>query len=232
MWRSMLLAGLLALAQPAAAAPFVPDFSDGPVVFDFEDGTDGWVLEGAALWQSQQALEWIETAALGGSHAIRGASRGPALFLSGGLLFVNTPFAEMQMDVDLTSVGAVGFDHFFSGEAPDDTWFASAIIVDTIFVGGFFTPSFYELDPIPDTGSGHQLFDARSWTGVHGLMILWGCFDACTPGIWFPGDGYIDNVTLYPVPEPSPLALWAAGLLGLLLWRRRLGRKKPAGTPG
>jgi hypothetical protein len=44
-WRCWLSIPVLsfALAQPVSAAPSVPDFSNGPVVFDFEDGLQGGV---------------------------------------------------------------------------------------------------------------------------------------------------------------------------------------------
>lgn len=50
------------LVQPAHAVPFVPDFSEGPVVFDFEDGLQGWAAEGS--------VQRVQTQVLGGEWAI------------------------------------------------------------------------------------------------------------------------------------------------------------------
>jgi hypothetical protein len=60
----LVLAALLWPACAATAVPFVPDFSDGPVVFDFEDGLQGWVASGS--------VEHVATDALGGQWALFG----------------------------------------------------------------------------------------------------------------------------------------------------------------
>ena len=95
-WRCWLSIPVLsfALAQPVCAVPFVPDFSNGPVVFDFEDGLQGWVPDGA--------VPRLQTQVLGGQWPILGDGLIPTPLELEEVILSIPP--DLWLDVDRTDV--------------------------------------------------------------------------------------------------------------------------------
>ena len=84
------LVAFLSLALPAYAAP-------APIVFDFEDGLQGWELHGSA--------QRVQTQVLGGEWAIFGDGFvAPGEF--GGGTFIS-------IRADLTNVASISVEQFF-----------------------------------------------------------------------------------------------------------------------
>ncbi len=108
----IILAILFALAacSPSFATPFVPDFSNGPVVFDFEDGLQGWTTDGSA--------QRVNTQILGGEWAIFGDGLTFTVVDIGEIFPVTRFDTSLMLEVDLTSVGSITIEQFFAGAPP------------------------------------------------------------------------------------------------------------------
>ena len=195
----------LAASSPSWATPFVPDFSAGPVIFDFEDGLQGWTTDGSA--------QRVKTQILGGEWAIFGD----------GLTFTVVEVDEdisiarfdtsLLLEVDLTDVGSITIEHFFAGAptSPKDFMrLARLELVQGIEVA----------TPIPltasDSNPGLSVAELSHLVGVHELVLLWGCNLICgfpqpppDPG---KALGFVDNITLIPEPEPGSLLLAVVAL--------------------
>jgi hypothetical protein len=200
-----LAAGLGLLGRPAAAIPLVLDFANGPVVFDFEDGEQGWEFTGSA--------ERVETQIFGPDWAVFG----DGLFLTEfevlpGIVIGSFDTA-LSAEVDLTDVARIEVDQWFpsgvgmlvGGHVVELT---SAILVSVLFDA---------VEPAQNPGT--KVFDVSGIDGTVDLFFWWG----------FPGNpelleptaavGFIDNITFFPIPEPATATLLAIGL-ALLAVRR------------
>lgn len=166
---------------------FVPDFSGGPVVFDFEEGRDHWYLFDALA-------ERVETNVLGGSWALRGNGR-EALFVSG--VYVGLP-PSMSLKLDLTNVAALEFDQFYAGSSSSSTDFLSFGFPAVRSHEELQINAIPELtSPDPLANPGRRSIDLRRVKGTLFVSIRWTC-DLCESADPDAGVGYIDNVTLLP----------------------------------
>jgi hypothetical protein len=95
------LVGGVLFGQPAQAATLVPDFSNGPVVFDFEDGLQGRTPAGGA--------ERVPTTALEGQWAIRGDGLQASCLDIGGRSAIGT-VRGITLTVDLGLVGELSLE--------------------------------------------------------------------------------------------------------------------------
>jgi hypothetical protein len=201
-WLTVLVAALLAAqASPAAAAL---------IIFDFEDGLQGWEL----LVQSAR----VQTQVLGGQWAIFGDGIG--FNFDGSRTFGG--MAAIRRTFDLTDISSITVDVFFLGsfEGP---------VPNPIYLSGLDEPrTGVPLDPTANPGT--IVFDVSDVEAVARFRLSWGTSHACIPigpcGPEVPEDSLlaiIDNITFHPIPEPVPTALLGiglAGLAGLRRWRR------------
>lgn len=184
-------------APTSRAIPLVPDFSTGPVVFDFEDGLQGW--------QFLRGADRVETSVLGGSYAVLGGDRD-----------------RIRLELDLTGLETLTLEQL---------WVSKRLTENLVWVllfrpdgdGGFVTRPELGVAAEPETPD-VRLFDVSGFTGMGGILIIWdtlACIpeDPCPPFGNFVG--YIDNIALTSIPEPSTLVLTGLGL-GALAWRGRL----------
>jgi hypothetical protein len=209
-----LLAAAVLTAHTSQATPFVPDFSNGPVVFDFEDGLQGWTLE--------NAVQRVNTQILGGQWAILGDGLVIGPWVPGTM---HTARSLMSMTINLTEVATFGFDQFSLGERRA----VGLVRIERFPSGGRAISAFgFEVGP---TGENPETrvydlafsFDTSERLGFPLERVL-------EIGIWWEGiDGtepedqlaFIDNITLTPIPEPSTLLLCTVGLGALALVGRR-----------
>ncbi len=215
---------LLAMGSGAQATPYVPDFSNGPIVFDFEDGLQGWELAGSA--------ERVPTDALGGDWAILGDGLDPPA--------VDYFPTGMYLQLDLTNVAAISFDVSFAGTGgrPEGFLIPALSRHPQNPIPEFFIP----LDPeIPGGNPASQSMDASDRWGDGIVAFYWADPRICdelvtiTPGITLCAGGspplesptallgFIDNITLHPVPEPGLGGL----VLGSLAVVWALARRRP-----
>jgi hypothetical protein len=197
------LIALLGLALPVHAAP-------APIVFDFEDGLQGWELHGTATR--------VQTQLLGGEWAIFGD----------GFDF----FDEMtliSLETDLTEVVSISVDEFsvlgdglsaslleqgLSAIRLGEVRRTHGVITGMTFRGG--VPA--EQGANPDVWT----FGVSHLVGFHEIAIVWStvvCVPTCTvdPPI---AAYFIDNITFHPVPEPCTLVLLAVSLAALVIGHR------------
>ncbi len=204
----LLILFAIAYSSPSFATPFVPDFSAGPVVFDFEDGLQGWTVRGAATRANTQVL--------GGEWAIFGDG-----LATGG--------AFMSLEIDLTEVSHIVVEQFFAGESGPPHVFAGVgiFIQGAIFIGTQKVAS-----------SNPGVWTAGFSKAVVEIGIVWGCAvcDPLDPTYSTSALGFVDNITLIPVPEPSTSILGISALGWLIRkpsnHRSRLFRKSRAADPG
>ncbi len=197
------LLALLGLALPVQAAP-------APIVFDFEDGLQGWELHGAATRVQTQVLggEW----AIFGDGVVQGEG-GPL-----GRAFMSTI-------VDLTDIAFVSLDQFLVDGNDDGLLFFITVQEDSYLLPFFAVGFFFEvLDP--GNPSLRRTADIRSiaGSGSSTVSMSWGN----DPDLPSTGElppplvAFIDNITFHPVPEPGTLGLLAASLAALMIYRRRI----------
>ena len=178
-----------------------------PMVFDFEDGEQGWLLFNGAKRE--------ETSVLGGSFAVFGADTATLSFerdLTGieSLTLQQLWVSPVQEQTNLVTVRVFGTDANGSATTRRDRDGVS-LIADAA------NPF-----PNPDLRS----FDISGFVGAGSVLITWNelvCIpeDPCP----FPNFvGYVDNITFHPVPEPSSSFL-SAMVLALLFAGRRLFRE-------
>ncbi len=182
---------LLWLAFPAQAAP-------APIVFDFEDGWQGW-KHGGAHRES--------TDALGGSYAIS--------IDADQIIWI---------EIDLAGIRAMTFDVFIPGPWRDTSHVNVYLPfrVKKSLQRLFATPE----NPFPNPDI--RYLDLSDVNQVVRLEIYWASPDSYTlcsgGGECFtpPTPAFIDNITFHPVPEPSTLVLLAVSLVALVISRRRI----------
>jgi hypothetical protein len=213
---ALLPIGLLLVPTATTAVPFVPDFSAGPVVFDFEDGLQGWTASGS--------VERLATDALDGEWALFGNG----LVLTGvnvGGIIIGTYDNAISIDIDLTGVGWLELDQLYLGDPATGTDFIGVLerfeLIPAIFIGKFVPLS----GPDPLANPGTRRLSLHGHTGVETLTLGWGCY-VCPDPADLPPDtsplasGLIDSITLYSIPEPTTALLLACGLAGLGVPRR------------
>jgi len=183
------------LLNYSAAAHASPE----PIVFDFEDGLQGWTLGGSA--------QRVQTDALGGAWVIFGDTSVDR-------------HTSIQLEINLSDIDAISWTQLYTGDE-DRTTFLS-VIFQTSVLAVFSAISF----PGPDANPGTRRFDIPRGT----ILPL---DDPVIVDIrWIPqspppesqfghSDGFIDNITFHPVPEPSTWALLGFGVSVLFLARRR-----------
>lgn len=220
------LLAALALALSPLSAHAVP--LTEPIVFDFEDGLQGWELHGTATR--------VQTQVLGGEWAIFGD--GVVAPVEGVDPMIPTFFdlgTSMSMTVGLSSVASVTVEFFFVEGNEQSLALGQGGFVSDLFLGRFFP--FVALDPerpnllsVDLTGS--SAMSTRTVSApviiirpeppdpVESLVISWSlpAAEASDPSVV----AFIDNITFHPVPEPGTLALLTVGLVVLLIGRRRI----------
>ncbi len=188
----LLAIATIGLALPVQAAP-------APIVFDFEDGLQGWKLHGAATR--------IQTQVLGGEWAIFGDG------LAQG--------ASISIEMDLTDFASISLEHFFIDGNEDRLSLAlNNEGLRTVFPSPFGV--------VQSGNPSVRAVDVSTRTGVWSVHILWNHsiivvspfpIEIPTPP---PVVAFIDNITFHPVPEPGTLTLFAGSLVALVIARRRI----------
>ena len=183
------LIGSLSLALPAHAAP-------APIVFDFEDGLQGWELHGSP--------QRVQTKVLGGNWAIFADGRSIAAMQS--------PFIMIEMN--LTNIVSISLEQFFIEGNEDNLFFING--------GGNIS----RLDVIEPGNPSLRAVDVSSLRGVNEVRFVWGFptseifHELPTPIVAF-----IDNITFHPVPESSSWLLLSLGIGGVVMIRRKLASR-------
>ncbi len=180
----LLTIATIGLAQPTQAAP-------APIVFDFEDGLQGWELGGSA--------QRVQTQLLGGEWAILGDSSGLQGRLSVVLLH------GISAEIDFTNVAAISWTQLYTGEGQRPTF----ITINFIFSSGNFFTQPGSTDN-PGTARFKVPRDQFPLAELEAVSIAWA----------FGSVGFIDNITFHPVPEPSTFGLLAVVFSALLVARR------------
>ena len=191
---------LLGLAMPAHAAP-------APIVFDFEDGLQGWTLGGSA--------QRIQTQILGGEWAIFGdgfvsppGGFGPMLAPTGTFL---------STSIDLTGIASISVEQFFVDGSEDGLLFFRIIRLSENVAVGFVD----RLDVVQPGNPSLRTADIGPFTGMRELGFFWG-FESPPDVLLPPIVAFIDNITFHPVPEPGTLTLLAVSLVALGMYRLRI----------
>jgi hypothetical protein len=204
LWLTVLVSAALLAAQtsPAAAAP---------IVFDFEDGTQGWSLLGSA--------QRVQTQVLGGEWAIFG----DGLVGAGG-----GGGASLTMWLDLTRISSISLDMFYLGNFDDRIPYVIRMWLLPAPDRMFAVPRLLRPRPIENPGT--WVYDVAPFAGIGRLWLRWGVGILCIPEDpdcppELPKDSLIaliDNITFHPVPEPGTLVLLAFSLVTLAVVTRRL----------
>lgn len=177
---------LLGLASRAGAAP---------IVFDFEDGLQGWQLIGSATR--------VQTQALGGEWAIFGDG------VIGGAIF---------REVDLTGIAFFSLERFVV-DGNEDAPLSGILVPPNPGILYPFVSGAESGETNPSwAASPMTTASIRSTLTSGDLTYTWGVWGV---GIrWAEFVGFIDNITFHPIPEPATLALLGLGLGGLAGLRR------------
>ena len=218
--RFLLVLACAVLCSPRAQA------APAPIVFDFEDGLQGWELSGVATR--------VQTQLLGGQWAVLGDG------------FSQDDTTGLPLDVfisreiDLTGIGSVSLDQFFldgeqEGLLVTPGFLRGIDLIENIFIGvvelgfGPFDASDPSTNPSVRTAPMMTFQDMRL-EGVHRVEIHWNLLQ---PEIQRPiGEGtppaivaFIDNITFHPVPESSSWLLLSLGIAGVVMIRRKLASR-------
>ncbi len=191
----LLAIATIGLALPVQAAP-------APIVFDFEDGLQGWELSGSA--------QRVQTQILGGEWAIFG----DGLVESG---------ASISIEMDLTDIAAISVEQFFIDGSEDGLLFFTTIhLIENIVL-----TTVERLDIVQPGNPSLRAVDVtfRGGLGVTEVGFFWGFegFESPPDVLLPPVVAFIDNITFHPVPEPSTLALLVFSLGAILIARQRVG---------
>ena len=195
---------LLALGAPSGAL--------GALVFDFEDGLQGWSVSGS--------VTRVPTQVLGGSYAIFGDGlwRGepsPRLIPESNLL---------SQVFDLSHYGRMTVEFHYAGGFEDVDATAFLRVGAVRVAGDFIVVDSFDVLGMTRTSerSGTVTFDLGGISADTPVGIQWGIFGPplCDSGpcTELPSDaaiGFIDNITFLPEPA-GVLLLAAAGLVGIL----------------
>ncbi len=184
----LLAIATIGVALPAQAAP-------APIVFDFEDGLQGWELGGAA--------QRVQTQVLGGEWAIFGDGQVGAR-------------ASMSIEMDLTDIASISVEQFLI--AGDEDGLRSLRFTEII--GHTIIVHLESFDVIESGNPSVRALDVSSLTGVRPIEFIWGFGSGTEPPLRIVA--FIDNITFHPVPEPGTLGLLAGSLAALVIARRRM----------
>lgn len=192
----------LVLLGGVASAQFASSARATPIVFDFEDGLQGWTLHGSA--------QRVNTQVLGGQWAVFGDG-----LADGGASIFNV--------LNLTDIDSIIVDAFFPG-TPSPLVPTLIAFLDHAIDGKLV---FY-VEPTRDGegNAGRLTYDLPPLFGA-GVTLAWAvdvgkCRRApCPPREPDSRLAFIDNITLVPIPEPATLLLVLGGLATLLRARRR-----------
>ncbi len=206
--RSFLLAGLLALGW-FIAAPLSAQAAPAPLVFDFEDGLQGWELQGSA--------QRVQTQLLGGEWAIFGdGSVPPLIFLEliGGNDLLSGTILSRR--VDLTEISSISVERFLIDGHEDALFF----ILGHDIPGTIRGPN-GRLRVIEPGNPSLRGVDVSSITGIRNVGFFWGFESGYEPPP--TSVAFIDNITFHPVPEPSTQGLLASSFAALVIARGSCG---------
>lgn len=168
------------VAYPASAMP---------LVFDFEDGEQGWEFFLGARRR--------ETTVLGGSFAVFGSSN-----------------ARIRLELDLTGLQTMTLEQYWVSEKLSPNLVALGVFVPGDN-GGFVTRN--EQGTTIDPNSPYlRAFDVSGFTGVGGVILIWEqltCIpeEPCGPTRLF--EGYVDNIRFHAIPEPRVGVLLGAATI-------------------
>ncbi len=190
----LLTIATIGLALPVQAAP-------APIVFDFEDGLQGWELSGSA--------QRVQTQILGGEWAIFG----DGLVESG---------ASISIEMDLTDIAAISVEQFFIDGSEDGLLFFTTIhLIENIVL-----TAVERLDIVQPGNPSLRAADVtfRGLFGVTEVGFFWGFegFESPPGKLLPPVVGFIDNITFHPVPEPGTFGLLVFSLFTLVMGRCRM----------
>jgi len=190
------LALLLFFSPPTAAA--APE----PIVFDFEDGLQGWELGGSA--------NRVQTGLVGDSWAIFGDGS-----IEGG--------AVIFIEADLTNIGSISLEQFFiAGDEGGLGLFLQS--------GSVATKNLIPFEVIEPGNPSLRVASVSSvFTGTGLVAIQWSrpsFLPGNGTGLPFPTlVAFIDNITFHPVPEPSSWLLLSLGIAGVVMIRRKVASR-------
>jgi hypothetical protein len=191
-------AALLAAQTSLAAA--------APVVFDFEDGLQGWELDGAATR--------VQTQLLGGEWAIFGDGvLDPCCWVD----LIESEFinhgTHMSLTIDLTEIRSITLEQFLiEGDGVGPSLFTEVDLIENIFVGAWFV-----FEPVSPGNPNLWAVDLSDAVGIRRVEIVWTGISGAELA---PIVAFIDNVTFHPVPEPATAVLLGLGLVALAAVRR------------
>ncbi len=198
----LVLTCFLVCSMRAQAAP-------SPIVFDFEDGLQGWELRQAPIQfiHFPSSAQRVQTQVLGGEWAIFGDGR----------RFEGHGPTAISIDADLTGIASISLEQFFLDGEEDGLFLAVITECNVDFCTGL--SRFFE---IVEPGSPSlRAVDVRDVGENLGIEIVWSNLRTAPASSALVA--FIDNITFHPVPEPSTLGLVVLSLFTLVMARCRIG---------